>query len=92
MKVPSQCKFAGFGRGRRIVMRINEIPEIARLSTAEKILLVEDLWDHIISDGSTITVPQSHIDELEMRLKKYAEDPGTLLSINDLQTRVANRK
>jgi putative addiction module component (TIGR02574 family) len=73
-------------------MRINEIPDIAKLSTAEKILLVEDLWDHIISDESAIAVPQSHIKELEKRLEKYAADPGTLLSIEDLQTRVAKRK
>ena len=48
--------------------------------------------DHIISDESTIAVPQCHMDELEKRLKKYAADPGTLLSIEELQTRVTKRK
>ncbi|MCZ7624114.1 hypothetical protein KsCSTR_30000 [Candidatus Kuenenia stuttgartiensis] len=32
-------------------MRVNDIPEITKLSTPEKILLVEDLWDSISSDG-----------------------------------------
>lgn len=73
-------------------MRVNEIPEIAKLSTPEKILLVEDLWDDIISDESAVALPQSHIDELERRLGKYEADPGSLLSLEDLQTRVTKRK
>jgi putative addiction module component (TIGR02574 family) len=38
-------------------MRVNDIPEISRLSTSEKILLVEDLWDSIASDESRVPVP-----------------------------------
>ncbi|MGA3118428.1 MAG: addiction module protein [Syntrophobacteraceae bacterium] len=34
-------------------MRLNDIPEIARLSTPEKILLLEDLWDSIATDESS---------------------------------------
>ena len=44
-------------------MRVNDIPEIARLSTPEKILLAEDLWDSIASDESRVPVPQSHTEE-----------------------------
>jgi len=38
-------------------MRANDIREIAKLSTPEKILLVEDLWDSIASDESAVPVP-----------------------------------
>jgi hypothetical protein len=31
-------------------MRVSDIPEIIKLSTPEKILLLEDLWDTIASD------------------------------------------
>ncbi len=41
-------------------MKVNDIPEIAKLSTPEKILLVEDLWDSISSDESVVPVPRSH--------------------------------
>jgi putative addiction module component (TIGR02574 family) len=92
MKVRCSGKFARLGREWRIVMRINEIPEISKLSTAEKIRFVEDFWDDIIADGSTISVPQSHINDLEKRFIKYAADPGALLSIEELQTRVTNSK
>lgn len=73
-------------------MRPTDIPEIAKLSTPEKILLVEDLWDSISSDESAVAVPQSHKEELDRRLKRYESAPGTLLSLEELQARIEKRK
>ena len=73
-------------------MRLSDIPEIARLSTPEKILLAEDLWESIASDDSSVPVPQSHKQELDGRLKNYQSDPGNLLSLEELQARVEKRK
>jgi putative addiction module component (TIGR02574 family) len=73
-------------------MRVNDIPEIAKLSTSEKILLVEDLWDSISSDESAVPVPESHIDALEKRLKSYESTPGNLLSLEDLRARIESRQ
>lgn len=73
-------------------MRINYTSEIAKLSMAEKILLVEDLWDIIAEDKSNLPVPQSHIDELDRRLQKYRSNPGNILSIEELQERIEKRK
>jgi putative addiction module component (TIGR02574 family) len=65
---------------------------ITKLSTPEKILLVEDLWDNIASDESAVPFPQSHRQELDRRLKRYESAPGTLLSLEELQTRIERRK
>jgi putative addiction module component (TIGR02574 family) len=73
-------------------MRLTNIPEIAQLSTSEKILLVEDLWDSIAGDESSLAVPQSHMDELDRRLDAYESDPDNLLSLEELQTRIEKRK
>jgi putative addiction module component (TIGR02574 family) len=73
-------------------VRATDIPEIANLSTPEKILLVEDLWDSIAADQSVVPVPQSHADELDRRLKRYESSPGTLLSLEELQARIKKRK
>jgi len=73
-------------------MRLSSIPEIAKLSAPEKILLVEDLWDDISADANSIPVPQSHQAELDRRLKRYQLHPGELLSLEDLQIRIAKRK
>jgi putative addiction module component (TIGR02574 family) len=73
-------------------MRLDDIPQIARLSTPEKILLVEDLWDSIALDQSSVPVAQSHKEELDARLKKYESDPGNLLSLEELQGRIDRSK
>jgi putative addiction module component (TIGR02574 family) len=73
-------------------MRVKDLPEITKLSIPEKILLVEDLWDSISADESSIPVPESHKAELEGRLKRYESAPGTLLSLDDLRSRIEKRK
>jgi putative addiction module component (TIGR02574 family) len=73
-------------------MRLTDIPEIKKLSTSEKILFVEDLWDMISADEDNIPIPQSHKDELAKRLKQYRSNPGNLLSLAELQERIEKRK
>ena len=73
-------------------MRVTDIPEINSLSTSEKILLVEDLWDRIAVDESSVPVPQSHKEELDKRLRRYKSHPGNVLSLEEIQERVERRK
>lgn len=73
-------------------MRVNDIPEIARMSTPDKILLVEDLWDSIALDESSVPVPQSHKEKLDGRLQSYQSAPGNLLLLEELQGRLESRK
>jgi len=73
-------------------MSIIDMPEVSKLSTPEKILLVEDLWDKIVSDEADVPVPQSHKKELHRRLKKYKTTPGNLLTLRELGARIEKRK
>ena len=73
-------------------MRATEIPGIDQLSAPEKILLVEDLWDSIAADQSNVPIPDSHVQELDRRLKRHKTEPGELLSLEDLQRRIHDRK
>ena len=73
-------------------MRLNDIPDIARLSVAERILLLEDLWESIASDASSVPVPQSHRAELDRRLAGYAREPDRLLTFEDLRERIEGRR
>lgn len=70
-------------------MRVKDLPEISKLSTPEKILLVEDLWDNISADVASIPVPESQKAELDKRLKRYQSAPGTLLSLDDLRRTIS---
>ena len=69
-------------------MRVDTSPEISRLSTAEKILLVEDPWDSIAADAAPLPVPRSHLDELGRRWARFAAAPGDLLSLEELKATV----
>lgn len=73
-------------------MRVADIPQLEKLTVSEKILLVEDIWDNISAEESTIPVPQSHIAELDRRLARHKTSPGTLLSIDELRTKIELRK
>jgi len=73
-------------------MRVSDISEIKKMSTPEKILLVEDLWDSIATDESEVPVPQSHMEELDRRLKRYEAAQGELLSLAELRIRIESRK
>ena len=73
-------------------MRAIDIPEISQLSTPEKILLLEDLWESIASDDSEIPVPESHKEELDRRLERHNNSPGELLSLEQLQALIERRK
>jgi len=72
-------------------MKVTDIPKISRLSTAEKILFVEELWDSIAS-RERIPVPESHKSELDRRSAKYQNHGGRLLSLKELQARIEKRK
>ena len=68
-----------------------EIPEFAKLSKAEKILFIEDLWDDITKDDSDIAIPNSHKRELDRRLKNHLKSPGKLLTLEELQVNIEKR-
>ena len=71
-------------------VRADSIREIRAMSVAEKILLVEDIWNSIALQECEVPVPQSHIDELEKRRENL--DPGSLLSLEELRARIDRRK
>jgi putative addiction module component (TIGR02574 family) len=73
-------------------MRAADISEINRLTTPEKILLVEELWDSIAAEATAVPVPASHMVEIDRRLKRHAAQPEKLLSLEELQARIENRK
>lgn len=73
-------------------MRATEIPHLAELSTSEKILLVEDLWDSITSDNDAIPIPASHKEELDRRIENHRNSSGKLLSLKELKEHIEQKK
>jgi putative addiction module component (TIGR02574 family) len=60
-------------------MRPDEIKqEIKKLNLAEKLLLVEDIWDSIAQGNSELPMPEWQKRELDKRYKEY-KDSGQYL-------------
>ncbi len=71
-------------------MALEDFPELANLTIAKKLALMEDLWDSIIVDDSVIPIPESHKKELDRR--NATLDSVHLLSLEELKDRVEKRK
>jgi putative addiction module component (TIGR02574 family) len=53
--------------------------EIRRLSVAERLLLVEEIWDSIASDQASVPVTPSVREEITRRLAEHHADPTNVL-------------
>jgi putative addiction module component (TIGR02574 family) len=51
------------------------IADILTLSPAERIQLVEDIWDSIVTMPEALTLSDAQRKELDARLAAYAADP-----------------
>jgi len=65
-------------------MNALEVTEILNLSTPEKILFWEELWDSISLNEEETAIPESHKVELDRRLDKYLASSGELLALEEL--------
>ncbi len=55
------------------------IEELLKLSVAERIQLVEDLWDSIAADPKGLPLTDAQKAELDRRLKEHEMDPGSAI-------------
>ena len=53
-----------------------QLSEILQLSVAERIQLVEDIWDSIAAVPDTISLTEEQQAELECRLEAYQANPS----------------
>jgi putative addiction module component (TIGR02574 family) len=66
--------------------------EIAKLSVAERIKLVEDLWDGIVSEApeSVGLTPKQRM-EVERRVREHDADPSTAYSWESVRAELFKR-
>lgn len=57
-------------------MGTNPLPELLKLSVAERIQLVQDLWDSIAAEPHAVHLADELRDELDRRLEEQAANPG----------------
>ena len=57
-------------------MAMYPLSEILKLSVAERLQLVEDIWDSIAENPEALTLTPEQADELDRRLAEAGVDPG----------------
>lgn len=65
--------------------------EILELSVAERIQLVEDLWDSVAADPESISVTDSQKQEVRRRLEEHRADPESATPWDEVRKELYER-
>jgi putative addiction module component (TIGR02574 family) len=65
-----------------------KIPELQKLSTADKFALAVELWDELSSKPDEIPVTEEQLNELDRRFKEYRQDPDKVVSWEEVKARI----
>lgn len=68
-----------------------EVEHLRHLPIAEKLQLVEDLWDEIGQSGESFPLPEWHRVEADRRAAELDADPTLALTREELWRRVDSR-
>ena len=80
------------GFGYVSLMSTVELSELLRLSTAERIQLVEDLWDSVAADAhanpAVLPVSDAQRQEILRRSEAYRQNPGAAVPLDEALERI----
>ena len=65
------------------------VAEILEMSVAERLRIVEDIWDSIAADSKDLEISNELRLELDRRLKAYESDPAAGVTWEELDNRLA---
>jgi len=61
---------------------------IDQLSVAQRILLVEEIWDSIVAEAEDLPLTEAQKQDLELRLGEYNDNPDAGSSWEDVRARL----
>jgi putative addiction module component (TIGR02574 family) len=68
------------------------VADILELSVAERIEIVEDIWNSIAADSEEPAVTDGIREELDGRLKAYEKDPNAGVTWDELSERLTRSR
>jgi putative addiction module component (TIGR02574 family) len=81
------------GRWRYTVYMSRPARDFRDLSVAERIQLVEDIWDSIAFEGSpAVALTDAQLEELRRRYQAHAADPSNAIPWEDVRVELLRRK
>jgi putative addiction module component (TIGR02574 family) len=66
--------------------------EIKQLSVAERLLLVQEIWDSIVADQESLPITEAQREELDERLAAYQAAPQEGSSWEEVKQRITGDK
>ena len=69
-------------------MILEQHPELSRLSPADKLMLVNELWYDLAANPDQIPVSDEVIAELDRRMEVYKKDPTAVSTWEEIQLRI----
>ena len=73
-------------------MMDTQFSEILQLSVAERIQLVEDIWDSIAVVPESVMLTEEQEAEINRRVEEYRANPNEGILWNDLKSNLLNKK
>ena len=64
------------------------IPELQKLSAADKFALAVELWDELSSNSDELPVTEEQLNELDRRFEEYRKDPDKIVTWEDAKARI----
>jgi putative addiction module component (TIGR02574 family) len=72
-------------------MILETLPELSRMTPAQKLLLVTELWDDLAAHPTEVPVSPAQIAELDQRMADYRRDPTQITTWEAIQQRILGR-
>ncbi|MCK5243656.1 MAG: addiction module protein [Desulfobacterales bacterium] len=72
--------------------QLSVLSELKKFSIAEKILIVEELWDSIATDQENFELTGEQRDELDRRVADYYSSPDDGYSWKEVKSRIKAMK
>jgi putative addiction module component (TIGR02574 family) len=66
-------------------MILETIPDVNRMTPAQKLLLVTELWDDLAAQPIDVPVSREQIAELDRRMAEYRRDPSRVTTWEAIQ-------
>ena len=73
-------------------MLLEQYPDVRRLSTADKLILVSELWDDLAEHPSEVRVSRAILEELYRRMEQFRQNPGQFTTWEAVLEKVLGRR
>jgi putative addiction module component (TIGR02574 family) len=74
------------------IKRVKDLSELLELPAAERLQLVEAIWDSLVEVPEAIPISDEVREELDRRLASYYEDPTSARPWNEIKKKLFGTK